>query len=83
MFTVERLILQIKIVFCDIFLGYPLATEERHSRKIKRTTKESIPLHQVRLSSKFLKTDTYRDCEEAREIVPQMTMGPVVSCIHD
>merc|ERR1712168_539460 len=33
----------------------------------------------VRVSSKFLKTDTYRDCEAAREIVPQMTMGPVLS----
>jgi len=33
----------------------------------------------VRLSSKFLKTDTYRDCDAAREIVPQMTMGPVLS----
>lgn len=33
----------------------------------------------MRVSSKFLKTDTYRDCEAAREIVPQMTMGPVVS----
>ena len=36
----------------------------------------------MRVSSKFLKTDTYRDCEAAREIVPQMTMGPVVSSPH-
>merc|ERR550519_2633237 len=33
----------------------------------------------VRVSSKFLKTETYRDCDAAREIVPQMTMGPVLS----
>merc|ERR1712004_246530 len=42
-------------------------------------SKFNIDASGVRLSSKFLKTDTYRDCEEAREIVPQMTMGPVLN----
>merc|ERR1712223_973133 len=42
-----------------------------------KISKFNVDANGVRLSSKFLKTDTYRDCEEAREIVPQMTMGPV------
>merc|ERR1712088_1072993 len=44
-----------------------------------KISKFNVDANGVRLSSKFLKTDTYRDCEEAREIVPQMTMGPVLN----
>merc|ERR1711971_1492538 len=42
-----------------------------------KITKFNVDSSGVRVSSKFLKTQTYRDCEAAREIVPQMTMGPV------
>merc|ERR1712212_369266 len=44
-----------------------------------KISKFNVDSSGVRLSSKFLKTDTYRDCEESREIVPQMTMGPVLN----
>ena len=30
------------------------------------------------MSSKFLKTATYQKCEAAQEIVPHITLGPVV-----
>merc|ERR1712158_202025 len=44
-----------------------------------KISKFNVDSSGVRVSSKFLKTQTYRDCEAAREIVPQMTMGPVLS----
>jgi hypothetical protein len=37
---------------------------------------------QVRMSSKFMKSATYQKCEAAAELVPQMTMGPIVSKWH-
>merc|ERR1711936_1408022 len=44
-----------------------------------KISKFNVDSSGIRVSSKFLKTQTYRDCEAAREIVPQMTMGPVLS----
>ena len=44
-----------------------------------KITKFNIDSTGLSVSSKFLKTDLYQKCETAQEIVPQITMGPVVS----
>jgi len=43
-----------------------------------KISKFNVDSEGVTMSAKFLKTPTYMKCEEAQEIVPHITLGPVI-----